>query len=184
MVQYAVMQVSCEHCAAKYVLADSQVAGRTRVQFRCTKCGKATVVELAPQAVSQPQASEAGKVGKFYPDATPISTTLGLRLPEDKAIALFVIEGASKGLSFPMTKPCIVIGRRGGGADLEVDDQEVSGLHCAIESKADMLRLRDLDSMNGTYLDDKRVRAAELQHLAEFRIGSTVFLVTITPKAE
>lgn len=57
-------------------------------------------------------------------------------------------------------------------------------MHCAIESKADGLRLRDLDSVNGTYLEEKRVRTAELQHLAELRLGSTTILVTITPKAE
>lgn len=120
MLQYVGMQISCEHCGAKYVLAEPQMAGRARVQFRCTKCGKATVVELPPQAgqtkgVSQPQAAEPGKAGKFDSEATPISATLGLRLPEDKAIGLFVIEGASKGVSFPMQKPYVVIGRKVAG---------------------------------------------------------------------
>ena len=39
-----------------------------------------------------------------------------------------------------------------------------------------------LNATNGTFVDGERVRAAELSHLSEFRIGSTVVLVTITPK--
>ncbi len=67
---------------------------------------------------------------------------------------------------------------------LEINDPEVSRQHCAVEVKGEVIRLRDLDSTNGTYINDERVRAAELAHLSEFRIGSTVVRVTITPKQE
>ena len=50
--------------------------------------------------------------------------------------------------------------------------------------KGDVVRLRDLDSTNGIYIEDERVRNAELQHLSEFRIGGTTILVQITPKHE
>jgi pSer/pThr/pTyr-binding forkhead associated (FHA) protein len=39
-----------------------------------------------------------------------------------------------------------------------------------------------MDSTNGTYFSDERVRVAELQHLSEFRIGTSVILVSVTPK--
>jgi pSer/pThr/pTyr-binding forkhead associated (FHA) protein len=48
--------------------------------------------------------------------------------------------------------------------------------------KDDVVRLRDLDSTNGTYFEEERVRAAELRHLAEFRIGSTVVRLSITSR--
>jgi len=83
-------------------------------------------------------------------------------------------------LVYPMSKPRVVLGR--GGADVEIDDPEVSRWHCAIEVKDEVVRLRDLDSTNGTYFGEERVRTAELQHLSEFRIGSTVVLLSILPK--
>jgi pSer/pThr/pTyr-binding forkhead associated (FHA) protein len=45
-----------------------------------------------------------------------------------------------------------------------------------------MVRLCDLDSANGTYLNDKRVEAAELEHLSEVCLGSTCLVVSIVPK--
>jgi pSer/pThr/pTyr-binding forkhead associated (FHA) protein len=45
-----------------------------------------------------------------------------------------------------------------------------------------MVRLCDLDSANGTYANEERVQAAELEHLSEFRLGSTWLVVTIVPK--
>jgi predicted Zn finger-like uncharacterized protein len=187
------MQVACEKCGAKYNLSDTQIAQHSRVQFRCPKCTHTTVIDVATrpestQAVS-PLPSFArggGGGGAGLPEmgGTIVSSTSGLSLPTDKNITVSVIGGQSKGLSHPLSKPRVVIGRRGGGADIEIDDQEVSRWHCAIEVKQDVVKLRDLDSTNGTFMEDERVRAAELQHLSEFRVGSTVLLVTITPKQD
>jgi predicted Zn finger-like uncharacterized protein len=184
------MQVACEKCGAKYNLSDQQVAAHSRVQFRCAKCGQTTVIEVAKrpestQAVSPlPAFARGGGGGPAPTGGTIVSSTAGLSLPADKNITVSVIGGASKGLSHALSKPRVVIGRRGGGADIEIDDQEVSRWHCAIEVKSDVVKLRDLDSTNGTFIEDERIRAAELQHLSEFRIGSTVLLVTITLKQE
>ncbi len=181
------MQVSCSQCAAKYNLDDKQIAGHAKVQFRCSKCGHTNVVEVTPekpagqtQAVS-PLPSFA-RAGKPYSQTTLVSQDQGLSLPADKTISISLISGPSKGLLYKLTKPRVVLGR--SGADVEIDDPEVSRWHCAVEVKNDVLRLRDLDSTNGIFMNDERVRAAELSHLSEFRIGSTVALVTITPKHE
>jgi predicted Zn finger-like uncharacterized protein len=181
------MQIACAQCGVKYVLDDAQLSGRTRVRIQCPKCKKAWIIDLTQQATRAKlgpvlRSSAVAQVTTFDPDATPRSESLGRVLPRDKTITLVVTEGASKGLSCPMTKPYVVVGRKGGGADLGVDDPEVSHFHCAVESKPDMVRLRDLDSMNGTYVDDQRIRIAELEHLSEFRVGSTVLMVTITPR--
>ncbi len=182
------MQVACEKCGAKFNLKDEQVAAHNRVQFKCTKCGHTTVIEAAKQpdrtqSVS-PLPSFARSDAAPPVGATIVSTSAGLMLPADKNITVSVIGGASKGLSHALAKPRVVIGRKGGGADIEIDDQEISRWHAAIEVKSDVVKLRDLDSTNGTFIDDERVRAAELQHLSEFRVGSTVLLVTITQKQE
>ena len=44
------------------------------------------------------------------------------------------------------------------------------------------MNLKDLDSTNGTFFDEERVRAAVLQDRAEFRIGSSLIRLTFQPK--
>jgi pSer/pThr/pTyr-binding forkhead associated (FHA) protein len=103
-----------------------------------------------------------------------------LCLPAGKAIALSVIAGPAKGLVYPVQKPRVVMGR--ADADIIINDKEISRWHCAIEIKNDVIRLRDLESTNGTFFGDERVRVAELKHLSEFRIGASVVLLSVTPK--
>jgi hypothetical protein len=108
----------------------------------------------------------------------------GLVLPEDKKITISVIAGPSKGLAVQMVKPHLSIGRSGGGADIEIDDPQLSDLHCAVGVKNDMMRMCDLDSQSGTYIENKRVDVADLAHLSEFRVGSSLLLVTILPAGD
>lgn len=194
------MQAACQYCGARYALDDKKVAQHARVQFKCAKCGKTTVVDThasaaaVPEAARTPEATQAispmpsfARAGGAAGDAAALSGTIvsqysGLSLPADKTISISVIAGPSKGLVHKMEKPRAVIGR--SGCDVQVNDPEVSRSHCAIEVKGDVVRLRDLDSTNGIYFEDERVRNAELQHLAEFRIGGTTILVQITPKHE
>ncbi len=107
---------------------------------------------------------------------------LYLALPKDRTIKISIIAGPSKGLMHRLTKPRVSVGRSGGGADIEIDDAAVSRLHCAVGVMQDAVRLCDLDSATGTYMNGEQVRAADLEHLSEFRIGSSLFLVTILPK--
>lgn len=105
----------------------------------------------------------------------------GLALPKDKVIVISVVEGPSKGLACRVAKPHITIGRSGGGADMEINDRYVSTLHCAIAVKRDIIRLRDLDSRNGTYVGNQRVSIVSLGHRSEFCVGFSVLLVTLLP---
>ncbi len=178
------MKASCEHCGTAHLLNDAQIGDRPRVQFRCSKCGETNVVDVIRRPdrtqVISPLPSFARGEGGGGPGVTFASEQQGLALPADKNVTLSVISGPGKGLVYPMSKPRVVLGR--GGADVEIDDPEVSRWHCAIEVKDEVVRLRDLDSTNGTYFGEERVRTAELQHLSEFRIGSTVVLLSILPK--
>jgi predicted Zn finger-like uncharacterized protein len=188
------MQAVCGQCGAKYVLDDKKIAQHAKVQFKCAKCGHTTVLDTktapTPDAPAAPEVTQsvsplpsfARSGGAGTGGGTIVSQYAGLSLPADKTISVSVIAGPSKGVVHGMSKPRIVIGR--SGADLELNDPEVSRAHCAIEVKGDVVRLRDLDSTNGIYMDEERVRAAELQHLSEFRIGASTLLVQITPKRE
>jgi S-DNA-T family DNA segregation ATPase FtsK/SpoIIIE len=82
----------------------------------------------------------------------------------------------------PVERARFVIGRRGGGADLEIDDPALSRRHAALEVMGHVVVLRDLASRNGTFVDDKRVETATLEDRAEFRLGATSFMLILTPK--
>jgi len=105
----------------------------------------------------------------------------GFALPIDKVIKISVVEGPSKGLTCRVAKPHVTIGRLGGGADIEINDRYASGLHCAMGVKRDIIRLRDLDSRNGTYVENQRVSIVSLGHRSEFCVGVSVLLVTVLP---
>jgi len=115
-------------------------------------------------------------------DGSISNLSSGLSLPNDRTITISVMAGSSNGLKHQLTKAKTSIGRTGGGADIEIDDPQVSPLHCVVGVANDIVRLCDLDSVSGTYANEERVQAAELEHLSEFRLGSTWLVVTIVPK--
>lgn len=178
------MKAACSHCGAQHHLSDAQLRGHSRVQFLCTKCGKHTVVDIADRPESTQILSPLPQFarGEGAPGSSwgRLDEDAGLRLPEGKALALSVISGPSRGTVYPVQKPRVIVGR--SGADLEIEDPQISRWHCSLEIKDDIVRLRDLESTNGTFLADERVRVAELKHLSEFRIGSSVLLLSVTSK--
>ncbi len=165
-----------------HALSDEQLKRHPRVQFRCARCLQATVVETNASDRTQvllPRPSFARSASGRSPAALLGADSRNLRLPEGKTISLSVISGPARGAVHALEKPLVVLGRV---ADISVQDPQISRWHCAVEVQDEMVRLRDLDSSNGTYIGDERIRAAELHHLSEFRLGACVFLVTITPK--
>jgi len=40
------MQTACIHCGAEHLLKDGQFGSHSKVQFKCSKCSKTTIVEI------------------------------------------------------------------------------------------------------------------------------------------
>jgi pSer/pThr/pTyr-binding forkhead associated (FHA) protein len=99
------------------------------------------------------------------------------------AVTICVTKGRSVRTTHRFTKPTASIGRMGGGAEMQIDDPKVCPLHCAVAITENGLRLYDLDSVSGTYVDDERIQVADLQDLSAFRIGSTEFVVSVVASA-
>jgi hypothetical protein len=74
----------------------------------------------------------------------------------------------------------ITIGRTGKSGFVLADDTHLSGLHFAVESSGDECRLRDLNSTNGTRVNDMNVKEAVLHHGDIIQAGQSAFAVTIT----
>ncbi|GAC1703188.1 MAG: hypothetical protein NVS9B4_10540 [Candidatus Acidiferrum sp.] len=104
----------------------------------------------------------------------------GLRLPANKEIVLTVVSGPAQGTVHALKKPRAVIGRQ--GSDVPLNDPEISRHHCLVEVRDTFVNLKDLDSTNGTFFEDERVRAAVLMDGTEFRIGESLIRLNILPK--
>ena len=49
-----------------------------------------------------------------------------------------------------------------------------------VEARGDRFVLRDLDSKNGTFVGEMRVKEVEIHHGSEFQIGNTRFRLLVT----
>ena len=96
--------------------------------------------------------------------------------------SLYVIQGNGQGSHFDLTElvsssddRVIGIGREKGN-DITVEDHEVSRRHAEIRKHNDNYYLADLDSSNGTFLNNYRIAEAEIKSGDRIRIGRTLFL--------
>ena len=177
------MQAGCVHCGQQHLLDDAVLAKHAKVQFRCTKCGQSTIVEVKRRTdetmVISPMPSFArADASTSYLQAPAAEDALDL--PPNLALILTVTNGPDKGLSLTLSKSRTVIGRK--GADFALNDPEISRQHCLLEVREGFVNLKDLDSTNGTFLEDERVRAAVLQDGAEFRVGGTNIRLNFQPR--
>lgn len=176
------MQVACSHCGTEHKLKDPD-SNIPRVQFKCAKCGKTTIVELK----SRPDRTVVISPLPSFARADSSSANLrlppaddGLKLPVESVFVLAITSGPASGEVFRLTQPRVVIGRT--GADIPLNDPEISRHHCLLEVRDRFINLKDLDSTNGTFFDEERVRAAMLQDGSEFRIGESRIRVSLQKK--
>lgn len=176
------MQASCTHCGTQHVLKDAEVAAHAKVQFHCSKCGRTTIVEIQVRPdrtmVVSPLPSFARGANSSHLNLPPPDA--GVKLPAAKSVVLKIIAGPAKGAIHKLTKPRVILGR--DDADIPVNDPEISRHHCMLEVRESYANLKDLDSTNGTFYEEERVRAAMLQNEAEFRIGNSVIRFSLVPK--
>ena len=79
---------------------------------------------------------------------------------------------ADAGRTITSTKPRVIIGTH-ESADLVVSDPTVSRFHCEIELGDSEIHIRDLGSMNGTWVDGVRIGSAYLGDGAMLTAGRT-----------
>jgi predicted component of type VI protein secretion system len=88
---------------------------------------------------------------------------------------LVVVRGkASKG-HISLKLPTII--GRSREADLTIAHPTISRKHCELYDQDGLLVIRDLGSMNGTFVGKKQVKRAELRPNQEFSIGPLTFRV-------
>jgi predicted Zn finger-like uncharacterized protein len=193
------MIIECTSCGAKYKYDESKLGGASSKKVKCPKCKG--VIDVVSRTASAPQdlgdrfdktfsAVSAAIIpagdpsdtaaSEDSPGTSKVSRSMlnSMKMPEYRKYSLAVISGSNAGEIFQINKPKIAIGR--GDADVTIHDLEASRKHAEIDIIGDRVVLHDLNSTNGTFVDEQKINTAALENHSEFRIGSTVFMLIIT----
>jgi predicted component of type VI protein secretion system len=85
---------------------------------------------------------------------------------------LVIKTGESQGMKLRLGKAIANLGRRETN-EVFLDDPNISRVHAQIELLQDEYILTDLGSLNGTYLNGKRIRRARLNSGDQIKLGKT-----------
>ncbi|MHC4124565.1 MAG: FHA domain-containing protein [Planctomycetota bacterium] len=99
----------------------------------------------------------------------------------DVNLVLIKKDGAKK--VFSLSKDMTIIGRR-SDCDLRIPLMSISRKHCQLNCKDGKITVRDLDSRNGTDINDKSINEANAQSGDRLKIGPIEFLLQINGKPE
>lgn len=91
---------------------------------------------------------------------------------------LAATSGKLKGAIFAITEEPLIVGRE-TAAHICIADASVSRRHSQVEKKDDAFLVTDLDSLNGTFVNDLPVKKRWLEHGDRVRIGDTEFVFLI-----
>ena len=91
--------------------------------------------------------------------------------------SLFIIHGRNRGSRHDLGahEGAVSIGREAGNL-IQLDDSEVSRRHAEIRRAGDGYAVADLNSSNGTFLNESRVERADLARGDRIRIGRTILV--------
>lgn len=178
------MIIKCSECEAKYKYPQEKFEDKKTKKVRCSKC-KNTFQIVNPEYEKEENKSSKASDGPVSPtqkielNDKNISPSEAARrdvlmLPPNKNLSLAVIEGSDSGEIFNIDKPSCTIGR--AETDFVINDQDVSRQHALLEIKGNKYIIKDLDSTNGTYVDDKEIKEETVSNQTEIRIGTTTLI--------
>ncbi len=99
-------------------------------------------------------------------------------------VKLQVAQGKAKGREIPLPPTVFLIGR-GSQCHLRPHCQLVSKLHCAIACWGGKVVVRDLKSVNGTFINDERITGeARIRDGDTLRVGSLSFTFRVKIELE
>jgi two-component system, cell cycle response regulator len=91
-----------------------------------------------------------------------------------KEACLVVIYGSDLGRKYNLEAPTLVVGRS-SKSDIQIDQESVSRAHSKIVNSGRAIRIRDLGSTNGTYVNDELIDERTLADGDFIKIGRTIF---------
>lgn len=83
----------------------------------------------------------------------------------------------ASGVTIDVTEKALLTAGRGVQCDIHIDDPSVSRRHCTVERMGDALRVTDLESANGTFINEQPVKAGTAAAGDLIRVGAGVLEV-------
>jgi hypothetical protein len=108
-------------------------------------------------------------------DVGVVEKTMLLRMKP----VLRVIAGQSEGETYALGADCALSIGRAPTNDITLADSSVSGEHCRIRSESGVFVVHDLQSTNGTWVNDMRIERQPLLEGDVIRIGETKLKYTL-----
>ena len=94
-------------------------------------------------------------------------------IPPEKVYSFKVVEGSDRGKVYPLEeKNRFSLGRN--GADIVLKDPRVSKIHCVVEFYNGIVVIKDMNSTNGSLLNQFVLAEDFLKNGDKLRIGNTV----------
>ena len=174
------MLVRCPSCSHAFEIIEVEQGAKATVV--CPACARVVVIRSAEAHSDEATVPFDPGTMATVEEATDLAGgRFTLALPKGKRVSLAVIAGPRKGEAVHFSKPRLLIGRAGGGggADLELDDPDVSRKHATVECHGERVVLRDLASTNGTFVGEERIQSRDLRESEEFRVGRSRFMLVL-----
>src|SRR3954451_598850 len=161
----------------------NRVVRGTVTAMRCRQCGHQN--ESGANFCSScgsplPQEDEATLSLTELAERLELDEELGAALAElpDGMGMLVVRRGPNAGSRFVLDSDVTALGRH-PDSDIFLDDITVSRRHASVRRIDGAYEVSDVGSLNGTYVDHKRVDTAPLHHLADLQIGRFVLVFLV-----
>jgi FHA domain/zinc-ribbon domain len=134
----------------------------TGVNF-CSSCGTSLVTSVPDTSVSVGPVEGPG-------DGTDLDAHVGmLELP--RGVGMLVVKrGSDDSVRFSLEAPIVQAGRH-PESDIFLDDITVSRRHAEFVTRDQRTTVRDVGSLNGTYVNRERIEEAQLSSGDEVQIG-------------
>jgi hypothetical protein len=180
--------VECDHCFARHRYDEAKFEGSPSKKLQCVKCHAVFEIynthaweTLSPLAdTAMPDVEASGADGDSDRADAVFGRRAGTdpRLPEGLKVSLVVISGPQAGRIYPIEKRRVVIG--GEGADVILEDGQISREHAALEIAEEGTWLLDLRSSTGTFVGDRRIREVLIDNRGEFTVGGSTLMLIVT----
>ena len=116
------------------------------------------------------------------PDADVVAGRVSSQLPPGMAL-LVVRRGPNAGARFLLDHDVTTSGRH-PDSDIFLDDVTVSRRHAEFHRDGSTFTVRDVGSLNGTYVNRERVESATLNNGDEVQIGKVRLVYVAGPRTE
>ncbi len=177
------MMFVCPSCGASFRVPPAKIPEQ-RVRYTCKKCGVPSVFQDHLRE-DFPDVSPTDGVSSAPPqqEVGTVYHHVGAVVREEMPPAQFEIccavrsqDGTVEKCSFPRDR--ITLGR-GDAADLRLDDPLASRVHAELERVKDRVVVKDLNSTNGTHVNEQPVAVKVLDAADVVRVGNTWIKVAL-----